>query len=128
MILSVLYMSLLMTYIASVKEGRRTMDFLIQKFSDWLRSSNIHHSLIRVKGGYIIKIDDQHEDLKKLISSLLVMINTGETDPTTGLGISKPVNVFTKSGDIIFEYKYTAEIINTVQPAIADFIRNKVRG
>jgi hypothetical protein len=108
------------------KERRReTLDFLVRKFSDWLTDSSIPHTLTEVKGGYVIQFTDPDEDLKKLLSSLFITIDTGEEENKTA--IRKPVNIFTSSGDsIVIEDKYTSDILNTLYPAIREYIVKKV--
>ena len=102
------------------------MDFLIQRISMWLRNSGFPHELIQVKGGYILQFIEPDEDLKKLISSLFITIDTGEEDATTKMAKYKPVNIFTSSGDaIVIEYKHAAEILNTIQPVIRDYAIKK---
>lgn len=103
------------------------MDFLVRKFSDWLNVSNISHELIRVKGGYIIRFIEPDEDLKKLISSLFITIDTGETK--NHIAIRKPVNVFTSGGDgIVMEEKYIGDILSTVYPVLHDYAIKKAKG
>ena len=101
------------------------MDFLVHKFSDWLKASHIDHTLTKVKGGYILQFIDPDEDLKKLISSLFITIDTGEM--VNHMAVRKPVNVFTSSGEgIIIQEKYWADILNTVQPVLREYVYNKL--
>lgn len=103
------------------------MDFLVRKFSDWLFISNIPHELTRVKGGYIIRFIEPDEDLKKLVSSLFITIDTGETE--NHIAIRKPVNVFTSGGDgIVMEEKYIGDILSTVYPVLHDYAIKKAKG
>ena len=101
------------------------MDFLIHKFSEWLGMNNIAHNSIKVKGGYIIQFIDPDEDLKKLISSLFITVDTGkEIGEQT---IRTPLNIFTSSGDaIVIEEQYTGDIINTVYPVLHEYIIKKI--
>ena len=101
------------------------MDFLVHKFSDWLRESEINHTLTQVKGGYILHFIEPDEDLKKLISSLFITIDTGEM--VNHMAVRKPVNVFTSSGeDIVIQEKYWADILNTIQPAIREYVYDRL--
>ena len=103
------------------------MDFLVRKFSDWLSNSNISHELPRVKGGYIIRFIEPDEDLKKLISSLFITIDTGETE--NHMAIRKPVNVFTAGGDgIVLEERYIGDILSTIYPVIHDYAIKRSKG
>lgn len=103
------------------------MDFLVRRFSEWLTNNEIPHELISVKGGYIVKFIDPDEDLKKLISSLFITIDTGEENSTTHQAIRKPVNIFTAGGDgIVIENKYYADILNTCYPAIRDYVNQRI--
>lgn len=97
------------------------MDFLIHKFSDWLNSNKLSHELKEVKGGYIIRFIDPDENLKKVIRSLFITIDTGKEEK--GVAVMQPVNIFTSSGDsIIIEEKHYAEVLNMAQPAIRNYI------
>ena len=101
------------------------MDFLVHKFSDWLKANHVDHTLIKVKGGYILNFVDPDEDLKKLIGSLFITIDTGEM--VNHMAVRKPVNVFTSSGEgIIIQEKYWADILNTVQPVLREYVYNKL--
>lgn len=103
------------------------MDFLVRKFSDWLFTSNIPHELTVVKGGYIVRFIEPDEDLKKLISSLFITIDTGEDANHTA--IRKPVNVFTSGGDgIVMEEKYIGDILSTVYPVLHNYAIKKAKG
>lgn len=96
------------------------MDFLVHKFSQWLYYSNIPNELRRVKGGYIIRFIEPDEDLKKLIGSLFITIDTGETK--NNMAVRKSVNVFTSGGDgIVLEDKYIGDILSTVYPILRDY-------
>lgn len=102
------------------------MDFLVHKFSEWLTNANIPHKLIEVKGGYIVQFINPDEDLKKLISSLFITIDTGKE--VNSVAVRTPVNIFTSSGDsIIIEEKYYADILSTVQPILHDYIINRTK-
>lgn len=100
------------------------MDFLVHKFSDWLKNNHVDHTCTRVKGGYIINFINPDENLKKLISSLFILIETGQEK--NGIAERKPLNIFTATGDgIVLEEGYIAQILSTVQPAIYEYIANK---
>lgn len=102
------------------------MDFLVHKFSDWLKNGRIPHEITKVKGGYILTFIDPDDDLKKLISSLFITIDTGEE--INNQAIRKPVNIFTNSGDsIIIDERYYADILNTCYPALRTYIENKIK-
>lgn len=101
------------------------MDFLVHKFSDWLRVSEINHTLTKVKGGYIIQFIEPDEDLKKLISSLFITIDTGEI--VNHMAVRKPVNVFTSGGEgIVIQERYWAEILNAAHPAIREYVNDRL--
>ena len=101
------------------------MDFLVRKFSEWLNSSEFPHELVQVKGGYIINFIDPDEDLKKLISSLFITIDTGRE--INHQAIRNPVNIFTASGDgIVIEEKYYADILNACYPVLRDYSNKKL--
>ena len=101
------------------------MDFLVRKFSEWLRNSEIPHNLIEIKGGYLVNFIDPDEDLKKLISSLFITIDTGKEE--NHMAIRQPVNIFTSGGDgIIVDSRYYADILNTCYPALRDYVNKKV--
>lgn len=92
------------------------------KFSEWMRNARIPHKLTQIKGGYMISLIDPDTRLKELISSLFVSIDTGEVG-LDHMAIRKDVNVYTSSGDTIFiDEKHYADILNTIQPAIRDYV------
>lgn len=93
------------------------------KFSEWLNNSHIDHNLVRVKGGYVLQFTNPDAELKELISSLFISVDTGEFGPD-GMSIKKSLNIFTSSGDaIIIDEKHFADILNAIQPAMYQYVR-----
>lgn len=107
-------------------EGRRTIiDFLVMKFSEWLDNSHIDHTVVHVKGGYIIQFNNPDSKLKELISSLFVTVDSGEFG-SDGMSIKKSLNIFTSSGDaIVVDEKYYADILNAIQPVLYEYVRKR---
>lgn len=102
------------------------MDFLVRRFSEWLNNSKVPHKLTKVKGGYILRFIDPDEDLKKLIGSLFITIDTGNEDIEHN-AIRKPVNIFTTGGDgIVIDEQHYGDVLSSVQPVIHDYIIKKV--
>lgn len=91
------------------------MYFLVHKFSEWLTLTKINHTVSEIKGGWIIQFIDPPDGFTSIIKSILIPItsNDGKTDF---------VNSFTCSGDLVIEEQYTAEIINTLHPAIRNYM------
>ena len=101
------------------------MDFLVHKFSDWLKVNHIEHELIQVKGGYIIHFKDPSNELKEIITSLAIQVDTGKEDDK-GLAITAPLATWTNKGDgIVFDEKHYASVINASYDAIRNYIYNK---
>lgn len=95
------------------------------KFSEWLTNANLSHELTRVKGGYVIKFTNPDDKLKELISSLFIMVDTGDEGPR-GKAIRKPLNIYTSSGDaIVIDSKHYADILNAIQPVLFEYVRSK---
>lgn len=94
------------------------------KFSQWLTNSHIPHDLTKVKGGYVLRFTEPDDELKELISSLFIMVDTGEEVGHTA--VRKPVNIYTSNGDaIVIDDKHYAEILGTVQPVLFQYVRKK---
>ena len=101
------------------------MDFLVHKFSDWLKVNHIDHELIQVKGGYIIHFKDPDNELKNVVTSLMVRVDTGKED-SKGLAITVPLNTWSNNGDgIVFDEKHYASVINASYDAIRNYLYNK---
>lgn len=96
------------------------------KFSEWLTNSSLAHKLTKVKGGYVVTFTNPDDELKELISSLFITVDTGEESPDHK-AIRKPLNVYTSSGDaIVIDDKHYGDILNTVQPVLFEYVRRKV--
>lgn len=95
------------------------------KFSEWLTNSSIAHKLTKVKGGYVVTFINPDDELKELISSLFITVDTGEESPDHK-AVRKPLNIYTSSGDaIIIDDKHYAEILGTVQPVLFQYVHKK---
>ena len=117
-----------MMFLNISKKGVKLLDFLVNRFSEWLTMNDLSHELHKVKGGYIIQFIEPSEDLKNLIGSLFISVDTGKEElkhPTSNMptAIRKPLNIFTSGGDgIVIEDKYVGDILNTVYPILRNYV------
>lgn len=103
-------------------------DFMISKFSEWLKDNRFDFSLTEVKGGWLLNFNNPSERLVNLIKNLHIEIDTGREDPKSHIAIREPVSCFTKSGDtIVIEGKYKIDILNALYIALREYRLKTVR-
>lgn len=103
-------------------------DFMISKFSDWLKDNRFDFTLTEVKGGWLLKFNNPSEKLVNHIKNLHIEIDTGREDPKTHIAIRESVSCFTTSGDtVVIEGKYKADILNALYSSLRDYRLEIVR-
>lgn len=103
-------------------------DFMMSKFSDWLKDNQFDFHLTEVKGGWLLGFNNPSKKLVDCIKNLHIEIDTGKEDPKTHLAIRNSVNCFTQSGDaVVIEARYKSEILNTLYPALREYRLESLR-
>lgn len=96
------------------------MDFLVLKFSEWLRTSHITHKISKFEDGYILYFIHPDKEFKKLISSLTIKLKTNKIVNQVAIATTKRISA---TGELVYITKsHYGEILNALQPAIRDYL------
>lgn len=97
------------------------MEYLIHRFSEWLDSNNIKNHYTRIKGGYILTLENIDDKLSKTIKSVTILKDSNPKSKERAILV--PMTFFSEDGkEIILTDEQGPTIMSTLQPVIRDYI------